>query len=143
MSENSCNGIIEEIEKLSEFSLNNKADLNTLYELSLKDNKEVIFKELTFTAKYVQGLLRILKKGIDIKEVKSLDHIKKDFSHNMQKVTEQMKDILSGADDNIKRYFDKTYFDMSIQGLQNLRLILSDLEWTKKYLNEQKRNSTI
>ena len=139
MSENKFKGIIDEIEEFSEFRLNKKTDLKTLYDLSLRDNKESFFRELSFTAKYVQGLLRILKSGADISEVKSLEHIKKDFTHNMQKVTEQMKLILEGADDQIKRYFDSTYFDMSLQGLQNLGLILSDLEWTKKYLNGQKR----
>jgi hypothetical protein len=131
--------IIDSIEDFSNYTLNKKTDLKTLFELSLRDNKESLFTELSFTAKYVQGLMRVLKSGSENSEVKSLDHIKKDFTQNMQKITEQMKEILKGADDQIKRYFDTTYFDMSLQGLQNLRLILSDLEWTKKYLNEQKR----
>lgn len=133
------NRVIDSIEEFSGFSLNKKTDLKTLFELSLKDNEDTLFSELSFTAKYVQGLMRVIKSGTENSKVKSLDHIKKDFTQNMQKIIDQMKEILKGADDQIKRYFDTTYFDMSLQGLQNLRLILSDLEWTKKYLNEQKR----
>lgn len=137
MSEN--NRIINNIEEFSEFSLYKKADLKTLFEISLRDNKQKVFRDLSFTAKYVQGLFRILKTGTENSEVKSLDHIKKDFSQNMQKIADMIKEILEDSDVQIKRYFDVTYFDMSTQGLQNLRLLLSDLEWTKKYLNQQKR----
>jgi len=137
VSEN--NRIINNIEEFSEFSLYKKADLKTLFEISLRDNKQKVFRDLSFTAKYVQGLFRILKTGTENSEVKSLDHIKKDFSQNMQKIADMIKEILEDSDVQIKRYFDVTYFDMSTQGLQNLRLLLSDLEWTKKYLNQQKR----
>ena len=131
--------IIDEIEVFSEFQLNKKVDLKTLYDLSAKNSKEKLFDDLIFTAKYVQGLLRVLKTGAGNPEVKSLEHIKKDFTHNMQKVVDQMKLIVVDAEEEIKRYFEVTYFDLSQKGIQNLSLILSDLEWTKKYLNVRKR----
>ena len=60
----------------------------------------------------------------------------------MQKIVDQMKEIVANADEQIKRYFEITYFDMSQQGMQNLTLILSDLEWSKKYFNIQKRQNS-
>jgi hypothetical protein len=142
MKANLAGPVVDQIDDFSQHRLNKKTDLKTLYHFSLEEGKEKIFDDLSFTAKYVQGLMRVLKTGTANPEVKSLDHIKKDFTHNMQKVVGQMKEILNPADDQIKMYFDQTYFDMSQQSLQNLNLILSDLEWTKKYFNMQKRLSS-
>jgi hypothetical protein len=135
-------GIIDEIDEFSQNKLNKKADLKTLYSLSVTADKGKAFDELSFTAKYAEGLMRVLKTGINNPDVKSLEHIKKDFTHNMQKIVDQLKEIVANADDQIKRYFEMTYFDMSQQGMQNLTLILSDLEWAKKYFNMQKRQDS-
>jgi rhamnogalacturonyl hydrolase YesR len=142
MESNLSAGIIDEIDDFSLHRLNKKSDLKTLFCLSVKDNKEKTFEELSFTAKYVQGLMRVLKTGTSNPEVKSLEHIRKDFTHNMKKIVDQMKEIVVNADEQIKRYFETTYFDMSQQGMQNLTLILSDLEWAKKYFNMQKRENS-
>jgi|ERR1035437_1169740 rhamnogalacturonyl hydrolase YesR len=142
MESNLSVGIIDEIDDFSLHRLNKKSDLKTLFCLSVKDNKEKTFEELSFTAKYVQGLMRVLKTGTSNPEVKSLEHIRKDFTHNMKKIVDQMKEIVVNADEQIKRYFETTYFDMSQQGMQNLTLILSDLEWAKKYFNMQKRENS-
>ena len=142
MESNLSAGIIDEIDDFSLHRLNKKSDLKTLFCLSVKDNKEKTFEELSFTAKYVQGLMRVLKTGTSNPEVKSLEHIRKDFTHNMKKIVDQMKEIVVNADEQIKRYFETTYFDMSQQWMQNLTLILSDLEWAKKYFNMQKRENS-
>ena len=142
MEPNLTAGIIEEIDDFSQHRLNKKTDLKTLYSLSIMEDEGKTFEELSFTAKYAEGLIRILKTGINNPEVKNLEHIKKDFAHNMQKIVDQMKEIVVNTDEQIKRYFEITYFDMSQQGMQNLTLILSDLEWAKKYFNMQKRQNS-
>ena len=142
MESNLSAGIIDEIDEFSQHTLNKKTDLKTLYCQSVKDGKEKTFEELSFTAKYVQGLMRVLKTGTNNPEVKSLEHIRRDFTHNMQKIVDQMKEIVANVEGPIKVYFEKTYFDMSHLGMQNLTLILSDLEWAKKYFNMQKRQKS-
>lgn len=139
MEPNSASVIIEEIDDFSQHRLNKKTDLKTLYSLSMMEDKGNTFNELSFTAKYAEGLMRVLKTGTSNPEVKNLDLIKKDFTHNMQKIVDQMKELVAHADEQIKRYFEITYFDLSQQAMQNLTLILSDLEWAKKYFNMQKR----
>lgn len=143
MEPNLAANIIEEIDEFSQYKLNKKTDLKTLYSLAVTEGKVKLFEELSFTAKYADGLMRVLKTGMSNPDIKSLDHIKKDFTHNMQKIVDQMKEIVAIADEQIKRYFEITYFDMSQQGMQNLTLILSDLEWAKKYFNMQKRQDSI
>ena len=139
MQSNLSSGIIEDIDDFSLHRLNMKPDLKTLFCVAVNCGKEKSFEELSFTAKYVQGLMRVLKTGTNNPEVKSLEHIRKDFTHNMQKIVDQMKEIVITADDLTKKHFENTYFDMSQQSMQNLTLILSDLEWAKKYFNMQKR----
>src|SRR5664279_1069851 len=123
MESNLSAGIIDEIDEFSLHKLNKKTDLKTLYCQSIKDDKLKTFEELSFTAKYVDGLMRVLKTGTSNPDVKSLEHIRRDFTHNMQKIVDLMKEIIAHADETIKIYFEKTYFDMSHQGMQNLTLI--------------------
>ena len=99
-----------------------------------------MFEDLAFTAKYVQGLLRIVKQAAVNTEINNLEQIKKDFSDNMEKAAAQIKEIISHADENIKFHFEQTYFELSQQGFINFSELLSDLEWAKQYLNEKKRN---
>jgi hypothetical protein len=83
--------------------------------------------------------MRVLQSGASNSEVSSMEKIKADFSSNIKKVMEQIKDIIAGTDEELKKYFADNYFEMSQQGLTNLNELLADLEWTKMYLNDQKR----
>jgi hypothetical protein len=136
---NSAADFVNEVEKFSKTNLNKKAELLRIYEESLKSDKEKIFEDLTFTAKYLRGLMRVLQSGASNSEVSSMEKIKADFSSNIKKVMEQIKDIIAGTDEELKKYFADNYFEMSQQGLTNLNELLADLEWTKMYLNDQKR----
>lgn len=131
---------INDVEKFSRSKLNKKAELIRIYEEALKSNKEELFDDLTFTAKYVQGLMRVVKSGSVNPDIKNIDSIKKDFTDNMNKVVSKIKEIISSADENMKTHFEQTYFEMSQQGFINLAELLADLEWTKMYLNDSRRN---
>jgi hypothetical protein len=131
---------VNDVEKFSKSKLNRKAELIRIYEEALKSDKEKLFDDLTFTAKYVQGLMRIVKSGSVNPDIKNIDSIKKDFTDNMNKVVSKIKEIISSADENMKTHFEQTYFEMSQQGFVNLAELLADLEWTKMYLNDSRRN---
>ncbi len=130
----------DEIEKFSKTKLNRKAELIRIYEESLKNDNESAFEDLIFTAKYVQGLMRIVTKENLSEEIKNIDQIKNDLSDNLNKVVSQLREIISRADDNLKLHFEETYFELTQQGFLNLNELLSDLEWAKKYTNEFKRH---
>jgi hypothetical protein len=138
MESNLSADVVDQIDEFSQHQLIKKTDLKTLYHLSVEKGNEKAFEDLSFTAKYVKGLIRVLKTGTSNPDVKSLEHIRKDFTHNMQKVVDQMKELVVNADEQIKTYFDSAYFELSNQSMQNLNLLLSDLEWSKKYFNERK-----
>jgi hypothetical protein len=119
--------------------LKRKEDLNNIFAEAFNHNKANLLEDLAFTAKYLRGLMRVLEKGVQNPEVKSLEYVKSDYSLNVNKFTNQLKEILSESSDKTKEHFNKTYFELSHEGLRNLNELFSDLEWTKIYLNEQKR----
>lgn len=133
--------LINEINTFSQGKLNRKDDLLKLFDLIKETHREHLLEEISFTAKYVMGLLRVLKAGVNNSEVKSLEHVKQDFSANMKKITEELKKVIADADEGTKQYLGAEYLQMTQEGLRNLNLLLSDLEWTKKYLNSQKRQN--
>jgi hypothetical protein len=130
---------IQEVESFIEDSFQRKTDLKKLIDLSVSNNKEKEFEELTFTAKYICGMMRVLKNAPTVPEVQSIEHIKDDLSNNLKKVIEQLRDIVTLGDNEMQDYFGKTYFTLSSENIINLNQLLSDLESVKKYINHLKR----
>jgi hypothetical protein len=132
-------GFVSEVEKFSKSKLNRKAELLRIYEECINNQNITLFEDLVFTAKYVQGLLRVVKSGSLNHEINNLEQIKKDFSDNLNKVVIKIKEIISGTDENFKLHFEQTYFELTQEGFLNFTELLSDLEWAKLYINQKKR----
>jgi hypothetical protein len=128
-----------EVEKFLKHSLNRKAEMIIIYDAAVDSNQMNIFRDLCFTAKYLVGMMRVLQEGGNNPQISSLDHVKKDFSSNLAKAIEQIKQITVGADKSQKEYFEDQFFVRSHSGLTNLNELLADLESTKLYLNYLKR----
>ena len=111
-----------------------------IYAVSVNGIEEQ-FENLIFTAKYVCGLMRVLKSAPGIPEVTGVDQVKNDLSENMKKGIEQLKKIISFSNENDQKYFDENYFTLSNQNLNNVTELFSDLESVKKYINYFKRQS--
>ena len=116
-----------------------KADIHRLIEVVVVEDKEEEFEQLTFTAKYVCGMMRVVKNAPSIPEVSSIDQIKSDLNENMKKGIEQLREIIASSNGNEKDYFEKTYFSLTTQNFNNLTQLFSDLESVKKYINYLKR----
>lgn len=135
--------LVKEIEGFSKNKLKRKDDLKILIEVSIKNEKMTLLKDLSFTAKYVLGLQRALKKGSTNPEIGNIDKIKEDYSDNLIKSLDQVKEITDLASEKTKNDFNKIYFELSRQSLQNLNELLEDLEWTKMYFNHLKHINPI
>ncbi|MBK7630664.1 MAG: hypothetical protein IPJ23_08175 [Ignavibacteriales bacterium] len=98
------------------------------------------FEKFSFTGKYVNGLLKILRNSAKIPEVENVDHIKKDLSENMEKVTSLLKEITFKMDDKNKMFIEESYLKLNQNSFQNIQLLVEDLDIIKKYLNNLKRN---
>ena len=75
--------------------LQKKGDISKLIEVVVAEKKEEEFEKLTFTAKYICGMMRVVKNAPGIPEVSSIDQIKSDLNENMKKGIEQLKDIIA------------------------------------------------
>ena len=136
---NFSENFINEVDFFSNNQLKQKKDLQKIYYESLTNNTTHLFEELSFTAKYVNGLMNVLKSGVKNPEVKSLEHVKKDLTSNLNKLIEQIKNILLHSNDELKGYFDENYLKMTQGSFEKLNELISDLDWTKKFLNDFKR----
>lgn len=130
---------ISDIDNFSNSSLKLKEDLSLLLDECNRNDEFNKFEDLCFTGKYVNGLLKVLKTGSSNPEVKSLDHIKKDLSDNMEKVISQLKEITLNSSEEIKELFNKKYFTLSAETFSNLTVLVSDLDTVKQYFNHLKR----
>lgn len=137
---NISNELLRAVDEFSDYKLKDKKGLLMIFEESVSNNKEKELDELSFNAKYIKGLLRVIKSGTGSSDITNLDTIKKDYSTAMTKVVEQIKEIISSGDAETKKHFDQTYFELNQQCFHNLNELLADLEWTKKYLNDNKRS---
>ncbi len=132
--------LIDEVEQFSNSQLKRKNDLQKIYKECLVNNTAHLFEELIFTGKYVNGLMKVLKKSAKSPEVQNIDYVKKDLSSNIKKLIEQINNILIHSDEETKNYFYNNLLQLTNEAFYNLNELISDFDWTKKYLNEIKRD---
>ena len=134
--------LLDEVEKFNGKSLNRKDDLSIIIDVYNQTGTAEDFEKLSFTGKYINGLLRVLKSSIKIPEVQSIDHVKKDLSENIEKVISQLSEITFKMKDENKKKIESTYLELSQNSLPNLQQLVEDLDNIKKYLNHLKRNNS-
>jgi hypothetical protein len=127
------------VEEYTGSPLIHKEDIKKIIAIARQNGTQKILDELVFTAKYICGMMRVLKNAQNIPEVQSIEQIKIDLNENIKKGIEKLKEILSASDDTQKKYFENNYFALTAQNFNNLSQLFSDLEAVKKYLNYQKR----
>ena len=130
---------LAEVEKFTSNPVQRKDDLEKIVDVIVNNDKEEEFEKLTFTAKYICGLMRVLKTAPGVPEVTNIDYVKNDLNENIKKAIEQLKSIISLSTESDQEHFDKNYFILTQQNLTNLSQLFSDLESVKKYLNHVKR----
>ena len=130
---------IENVEGYTGNPLLQKRDVKRLIGIVNENGKEEEFEKLTFTAKYVCGLMRVVKNASGLPEVNSIEHIKEDLNESIKKGIEQLKEIISGSNEGQRDYFEKNYLSITTESFSNLNQFFSDLELIKKYINYLKR----
>lgn len=132
--------LLDRVENYFNKPLIKKQDLQIIFEVCNANNKLNEFERLSFTGKYVNGLLRVLKSCTNIPEVENTDNLKKDLSENMEKIISQLTEIISNADKKNKISIEENYLKLSQISLQNLQSLAEDLDKIKIYLNHIKRD---
>lgn len=132
------------LNKVEEFTTNplqKKEDVKKIVDAAHQNGREEEFEALIFTAKYISGMMRVIKSAPGIPEVNSIEHIKNDLNENMKKGIEHLQGLISFCDESELEYFKKNYFTLSQQNFSDLTQLFSDLESVKKYLNYLKRQT--
>ena len=129
------------VEEYTGSLIQKKEDIKKIIELVAAEKRVDEFEKLVFTAKYISGMMRVLKNAPGIPEVSSIDNIKNDLNENMKKGIEQLKEIIALGGESVEDYFNKMYFNLSTQNFSNITQLFSDLESVKKYMNHLKRQS--
>ena len=132
--------LLKKVDEFSNYKLQRRDDLQIIFTEGVKEENNKPFEDLVFTAKYVQGLMKVMKMGQENSEVKSLEHVKADLTKNMEKVVVQIREIVSGSSQSDRDYIEKNFLQMTAEAFKNLNELLADLDWTKKYLNDLKRS---
>ena len=141
ISQISDNDFLDKVEDYTSNQIQKKDDIKKIINEVIINGNEEEFEKLTFTAKYIAGMMRVLKSAPGIPEVTSIEHVKNDLNENMKKGIEQLKSLIDSADEEVKVHFHETYFILSTQNFSNLTQLFSDLEAVKKYLNYLKRQN--
>ena len=129
----------DEVEKFSKNKLLVKSDVQMLVLSAISSLNEELFFSITFTAKYIQGLLRVIQQAGTNPEIKNLTQIKTDLTENMEKITDDLRTLIANSNLEVKEKFETNYLALAAESFSNLRNLLSDLEWVKIYQNQQKR----
>lgn len=134
--------LLNDTEEYLKLPLNRKPDLILIIKAYKLNENFSGFENLCFNGKYLNGLFRVLKSSSNLAEVKSVDHIKKDISENIEKIISQLREIHLKLNEEEKAILQEKYLQLSQNSLQNLQALVEDLDSVKKYLNFLKRNDS-
>ena len=132
--------LLKAVDKFSQQKIKNRDALHLLFDICIAKDKLQLLEELSFTSKYLNGLARVLMTAAGNSDYQNIDNIKKDYSDNILKATDQLKNIVALIDEQTQKKFRVEFLDLNSEAFAKLRTLFEDLEWTKKYLNALKRN---
>ena len=126
------NNTVLEISDFSNGKLKNIFELSALIENSKR--KEKLFGDIIFRAKYLYGIVNVLSDASNSDIVN--DNLKSEFSSALL----ELKDLLSSYVSDIpeKEMFEKKFFGMSQECMNDFIGFVIDLSYTKEYFNDRK-----
>jgi hypothetical protein len=141
--------LYNQIKTFSKNKIKNEDDLCFLIELSNTQSQHSVFNEITFYAKYLNGLTKILQSGqigslrrSDLQQVKTeetLLKIKGEYTGHLKKLINLLEQYISGTNPEQAEKFKKKYLDIKMQTLRNLNSLIYDLTWVKNHSNKFKK----
>ncbi len=131
--------LLKAVDKFSQQKIKNRDSLYLLFDICIVKDKLQLLEELSFTSKYLNGLARVLISASGNSDYPNIESIKKDYSENILKATDQLKKIIMLLDEQAQKIFTIEFLDLTPEAFAKLRTLFEDLEWTKKYLNALKR----
>lgn len=148
ISESTANLVLD-IKKFSGDKLKNEQDISVLIEASLTGENKKLFDEMIFSAKYLNGLGKILHSNMtnaaqqagtaeDKIDENAEEKIRNEFKQNMIKFTSQISELINDMPSEDKKSIEDKYLAMNQTSLVNLTNLIYDLSWVKNYFNSKK-----
>lgn len=147
----STSTLLEDIIKFSGNKIKKRDDVALILELTSSEENAQLLKDLVFTAKYLNGLGKIIHSGLpnltnnnpqaiksSVRE-DSIEKVRHEYKINLQKFSSQLKDILNNSSIPEISDFRNRYLAMTQESMVNLTTLIYDLCWVKKYMNVHKK----
>jgi len=141
--------LILELKEFSSGKLRSTQDISFLIEASAVSKQEKLFEDTLFTAKYLNGLGKILRDHMtsslpqngtpapDRIDENAIDKIRNEFREHMKKFLLQLTTLIKDIEDNDRKKFEEKYLSMDQQSMVNLTTLIYDLSWLKKFRNSK------
>ncbi|MBA4407336.1 hypothetical protein C0389_08685 [bacterium] len=138
----SAENILIGVTALAGNPLKQRDDLKLLIDTAIQQDKIPFLEELSFHAKFSNGLLRVIqRKDSTIDEeyfLKTVD----EFQSSIKKVMLILTELLSGATGFIQSILNDKYLQLSQSSLTNLNSLCSDLSYLKLFFNDLKSKNS-
>ena len=140
--------LVAELDKFSGSKIKNPEEISILIEIAEQSKKDRLFYDIQFTAKYLNGLGKIMQTGViatskngnenpqSPEEAK--EKVMKEYRDNVQKFAKYLRELLIGADENSKKDFEDKFLTLNRNSMVNLTRLFYDLSWLKKFYNSQR-----
>lgn len=135
------NRFIDDVNSESARLIKNLYEISVLTESAISKNRLKEFKDLIFSAKYVKGLKHVLGSRV-VNAEDFTQKIFEEFNLNLRKVIDQLRKIISGEDEKIKKHFHEKYFQLDQDCIVNTLDLSEDLALCKEYLNKNPERLT-
>lgn len=144
--------IIEKLYVYSGNKIKNVPEMMTLIETAEISGKDKLFYDLQFTAKYLNGLGKILQSNVALTTQKkpgsnggpdpnaeeTRAKVMGEYKTNMMKFTAYLKDMLLDADEDTRKEIEEKYLALSRTAMVNLTTLIYDLSWLKRFNNSKR-----
>ena len=138
--------IILELNEFSGSNLKNITDLSYIIEIASISSNEKLFYDLQFSAKYINGLSKILQSNISVSQNmngfsvsasddEAKEKISKEFKENIMKFCDLLRTLFKHAGKEIRNDLELKYLSLTRDAMLNLNTLIYDLSWLKKYNN--------
>jgi hypothetical protein len=144
--------IVEELNSFSGSKIKNPDVVAALIQISSNSGKEKLFYDLQFSAKYLNGLGKILQNNVAVTTQKKPGEnggpmpsaeearlkVMNEYKTNIVKFQNYLKDILTDADETYRTELEEKFLALNRTAMVNLTTLIYDLSWLKKYNNSKR-----
>lgn len=142
--------IILELNEFSGSKIKNPLDVSYLVEIAALSKKDKLFYDLQFSAKYLNGLTKILQSNVALttnpksgepppNSEETRAKIMDEYKKNVIKFSSYLKDIIVDMEPQTKAQFEERYLALNRTSMVNLSSLIYDLSWLKKFLNTKRK----